>query len=251
MLLIAAALGEELDVALKLYAARSKSRTGGITVWSATQSNKTILFLKTGIGPVRSARRVEQALKEVQPSKILVIGYAGALDSRMKPGDIIVARKAIPLQPQSHKGLPFTASEASGGTELLLWQDLKSAGCTASLEIYLGDLLTSAHVVGDPKQKNLLFSQFGAQAVDMETAAIAAVATDHGIPTGCVRAISDTAQDTFLAPFARDPSAGIFGQASKLTSVGKWADSYRNWRERTAVARKSLSIFLAAYLQPL
>jgi adenosylhomocysteine nucleosidase len=251
MLLIAAALGEELDVGLRLFPVHSKSNPGGVTIWSAAHSDRTIVFLKTGIGPGRSAHRIEKVLQEVRPSKILVIGYAGALDSRLKVGDIFIARKAIPLSPQEHKDLPLAAPEPSGGAELHLWQDLHAAGCTAGLEINLGDLLTSAHIVGDPKQKNLLFHKFGAQAVDMETAAIAAVAAVHGVPIGCVRTISDTAQDNFLAPFAGDPSAGFFGRAAKLASAANWVGGYRDWRERTAVARKSLHLFLSAYLQPI
>jgi len=250
MLLIAAALREELDVALQLFPVRSKSKAGSITVWSAAQADRTLMFLKTGIGPRRSAHRVEKVLEEVRPSKILIIGYAGALDGRLRLGDIFIARKAILLLPQGHKDLPLAAPEPGGGAELHLWQDLYSAGCTAGLETNLGELLTSAHVIGDPQKKSLLFHQFGAQAVDMETAAIATVAAFQGIPIGCVRAISDTAQDDFLAPFASDSSDGFLGRVARLTSASNWPGSLQDWRERTAVARKSLHLFLSAYLQP-
>lgn len=250
MLLIAAALGEELDVPLRLFPVRSKSKRGGFTIWSAAYSGGTILFFKTGIGPGRAAQRIRKVLQEVRPSKILVTGYAGALDGLLKVGDIFIARKAIPLLAQGFKDLPLMAPEPSGSAELDLWQDLYSAGRAAGLEIYSGDLLTSAHIVGDPKQKSLLFHQFGAKAVDMETAAIAAVAAAHGIPIGCVRTISDTAQDNFLAPYAGGSTAGLFAQASRLASAANWLGGYRGWREHTAVARKSLHLFLTAYLQP-
>jgi adenosylhomocysteine nucleosidase len=249
MLLIAAALGEELDVPLRLFPVRSKSKSGGITIRSAAGSGGTILFVKTGIGPGRSAHRIDKVLQQVRPSKILIIGYAGALDGRLKVGDIFIARKAMTLLPQGHKDPPLSSPE-TGGAELQLWPELHSAGSAAGLEINLGDLLTSDHVVGDPKQKILLFHQFRAQAVDMETAAIAAVAAAHGIPIGCVRAISDTAQDSFLAPFAGQPAAGFLTRASKLASAANWVDGYRDWREHAALARRSLHLFLSAYLQP-
>ncbi len=250
MLLIAAALGEELEVALRFFPLHSKSRVAGVALRRALAPwDTTLLFLKTGIGPGRSARRVRKVLQEIRPAKVLVIGYAGALDPRLRVGDLMVPQKAISLLPQQSGDLPLKALKPGSGVDLLLWPDLHAAAGAAGLEINLGPLLTSAEAVGNPEQKSLLFRESGAQAVDMETAAIAALASDQGIPIGCVRVISDTAADRFLEPFVPDPSAGFARRASKLALPANWAEGYRQWRRRTAVARERLHLFLAAYLK--
>jgi adenosylhomocysteine nucleosidase len=58
-----------------------------------------------------------------------------------------------------------------------------------------GRLLTAAKSVGSIEDKAELFRTTGAVAVDMESAAVAEVAEQHGIPFLAVRVIVDSASD--------------------------------------------------------
>lgn len=72
-------------------------------------------------------------------------------------------------------------------------------------ELKVGDIVTSPyiltvdHLVWDPKEKAKLAEEHSARAVDMESAAIAEVCAERGIPFTAVRAVSD-ASDTALSP---------------------------------------------------
>ncbi len=81
----------------------------------------------------------------------------------------------------------------------------------------------------------------------METAALARVAVSEKIPLCCIRVVSDEAEDTFLAPFSFNPSAGIPARAMQLMSAGM-AETYSEWKTHAAVAKESLARFLSRYL---
>jgi adenosylhomocysteine nucleosidase len=60
-------------------------------------------------------------------------------------------------------------------------------------------ILTVDHLVSDPAEKRRLAERHGADAVDMESAAVAEVCAAKGVPFLAVRAVSDTV-DTALSP---------------------------------------------------
>lgn len=72
-------------------------------------------------------------------------------------------------------------------------------------ELKVGDIVESPHIhtadrlIGDPVEKARLAAATGAHAVDMETAAIAEVCAERGLPFLAIRAVSDT-RDTALSP---------------------------------------------------
>jgi hypothetical protein len=131
--------------------------------------------------------------------------------------------------------------------ELTPCEEFAPITTSAGLSAVDGNVLTSAHVLGNPAHKRILREKFHATIVDMETAALARIARSEGIPLGCVRAVSDEAGDTFLTPFSYDPSAGIPTRAKQLMDAGMM-DTYREWKVHSAAAKACLFRFLSAYL---
>ncbi len=246
MQLVAAALEEELESGMALCTNRKRIKCGSVHLWQAVRGLRTIHFLKTGVGPVRSAAKLERALRMIKPSHILVIGYAGALDPGLKLGDLVAVGKALAFSlDKEHPG--WEHIRLYGEIELVLQEELARAAACAGLNACKGDVLTSSYVLGRPEHKRLLFEKFKASIVDMETAALAFAAAAEGIPLSCVRVVSDEAEDTFLAPFSYDPSTGIPARTRKLLDAGM-VQTYRQWKAHASVAKESLSRFLAQYL---
>jgi nucleoside phosphorylase len=248
MLLIAAAMEEELNLAMAFCRDQKKISCPGASFWQATCGGKTIGLLKTGVGPKRSAARLEHILEAAEISRILLIGYAGALDPDLKLGDLVAVRKALACGPdKDHPDLEHM--QLDGTWELADSEGLAAAGESAGLSVCAGDALTSAYVIGDPAQKRLLYDKFHASVVDMETAALARAAIAKTIPFSCIRAVSDEAHDTFLAPISYNPSSSIPARAIKLIGAGNWMRIYREWKEHSSAAGKCLSRFLSHYLE--
>jgi len=115
-----------------------------------------------GIGFQAARRASEAAIALYRPSLIQSVGFAGALDPSLHVGDIFC---------------PALIVDARDGSRV-------------PLECGEGTLITFMEVAG-AEQKFKLAKAYGAQAIDMEAAAVAAAATAHGIPFGVVKVISD------------------------------------------------------------
>jgi len=246
MLLVAAALREELSLAMELCCAHARISRQDVSIWRATRNKKPISFLKTGVGPRRAAAALERALGLARVSRILVIGYAGALDPNLEVGDLVVVRKA--LLRGDHSGPALEESQVAGSWELADYDVLPEIGISAGLRISAGDAYTSPYVVGKPEHKRLLYERFHASVVDMETAALARAAASRGISLSCVRVVSDNAHDSFLAPISYDPSCAFSFRLLRIICAGTWIRPYREWKLRTGVAKESMRRFLACYL---
>ncbi len=246
MLLIAAALQEELNVALSLRRDSQKIRRKGIEFWQAVDRDRTIHFIKTGVGPRRSAERLANAIEILGVSKILVIGYAGALDPELTLGTLVVVEKALSCSIDTAN--PAVKNMKLDGTFLLAPSvSLVRVAESLNIPVRCGDTVTSSHVWGNPEHKGILLRKFRACIVDMETAALAGVSVNANIPLRCIRVVSDEAGDSFLEPFSYDPSAGVPKRAGRLIGKGNPLQAFRKWKHNTLKARDCLGRFLSGY----
>jgi adenosylhomocysteine nucleosidase len=126
-----------------------------------------------GIGAQAACRATEAVCDFYHPALILSVGFAGALGSTLKVGNIFLPRFVIDANDGSKV-------EMSSGT---------------------GTLLTVSAVAGANEKASYL-KDYGAAAIDMEAAAVARAAQSHSIPFMAVKAISDE-YDFDLPPMER------------------------------------------------
>jgi adenosylhomocysteine nucleosidase len=247
MVLVLAAMMEELRVTLDLCSERTRLPSRGIRAYRGIRGRQAIYVLKTGIGPVRAGNTLERALQMLTPDQLLVTGYAGALDPSLKVGDLVVGSQA---------GMPESATSENRNSEgslnsypLADVEKLLHLGLSRGLTIHKGDVLTCNHLVGDPAAKRRWHEQCGASFVDMETAELARVAQCRDIPIACIRAITDEAEDDLLAPFSKKGDMGSIGRVARMLKAGRWRTRYEGWRAGAAAARSSLRQFLTYYFE--
>jgi adenosylhomocysteine nucleosidase len=247
MLLITAAMQEELKVALSQCRNPQKRRLRGVDFWLGERGGRGMYFLKTGVGPKRSAATLQAALEVLDVSQILVVGYAGALDPQLKLGTLVVVKKALFCNiDKADPAVGNMRKEAE--FELAKWDFPTQTTESTHLPLFFADTLTTPHVWGNPDHKKILMRKFGTAVVDMETAALASVAESLSIPLRCLRVVSDEAEDSFLEPFSYDPSAGISKRAGQILKKGNPVKTLREWKCNTSVARVSLNRLLSEYL---
>jgi adenosylhomocysteine nucleosidase len=126
-----------------------------------------------GIGHEAAQRATEATVNFYQPALIASVGFAGALDPTLKVGYIFQPRFVTDVKDGSR-------IEIGSGA---------------------GTLLTSSAIAGT-HQKAQYSKAYGAEAIDMEAAAVARVAQSHSIPFLAVKAISDE-YDFDLPPMDR------------------------------------------------
>ena len=248
MVLVVAALAEEAKVVLE-SASQVRRIVGAAGLLEARRGGQQFRLLRCGVGPKVAATRLADVLKHVRPSLLLIIGYAGALKRGLELGELVAIDRSSLLGRLRPEVLTAEDSVCQGSWELRASRRLAQIAAAAGLSIRRSEGLTSYDVVGDPFHKELLYRQFGAGVVDMETAALAREAESGGIPAACVRAITDPADDKFLKPFSfRSRAERITAHVNSL-ATGKFFCNLQEWNERTSIARQSLRRFLDVYFQ--
>jgi len=174
-----------------------------------------------GIGP-EAARRATQAILELYaPSLVLSVGFAGALSPELKVGDVFTPAQVINLADGSK-----VAAGVGSGT------------------------LLSLGYIANKDEKFKLATAYGAQAADMESAAVARGAEAMGIAFRAVKAISDAADFT-MPPMkgAVDPAGNFhIGRFLLFAILQPWSWlSIVRLARNSSVAAKTLSNYLNQY----
>lgn len=132
----------------------------------------------TGVGCSRTRVALQHILTEANsPRAIIAAGFCGALQPGLQVGDIVVAGEVVDL-----------AGHSWPSHSTLLPQNQQYRR-----------LLTTNHLIANAVEKQRLGEFHKADAVDMESAAVAEACAARDIPFLAVRAVSDTI-DTKLSP---------------------------------------------------
>jgi adenosylhomocysteine nucleosidase len=128
----------------------------------------------TGIGTALAHAATVRLLDEVDVEWVIVVGIAGAIDNQTPIGTLV---------------LPQLVINAADGSE-----HRPTPLCVGLGNMAQGKLWTTDELLLDPALHADLRAD-GVVALDMETAAVAKVCADRGVPWSVVRAISDRAGD--------------------------------------------------------
>ena len=157
--------------------------------------DRDVVLVCGGIGAVAARRASEAAVAIFEPQSVCSAGFAGALDDKLQVGDILRPHTVI----NSGDGSAVTLGNGEG-------------------------ILISFMAVASPEQKSKLRESYGAQAVDMEAAAVARAAESRNIPFTAIKAISDAA-DFDLPPTDRFVNSD--GSFSEMRFA--WFAAIRPW----------------------
>ena len=148
-----------------------------------------------GIGAEAARRAAEAVIAIYAPKVVYSAGFAGALDPGLKVCDVVQPRRVV------------------------------NAGDGSSVNLDQGEgVLVSFGSVASPAQKAKLRDSFGAQAVDMEAAAVARAAEARGAGFAVVKVISDEFDFTFPSMERFVDSNGQF-----LERRFAWFTALRPW----------------------
>ena len=157
--------------------------------------NDEIVLVCGGVGSTAARRAAEAIIALFHPGMVYSVGFAGALDPKLKVPDLLRPSRVINAGDAS-------STKIEGGTGVLV-----SFGSVAS-----------------PEQKARLRDSFGAQAVDMEAAAVARAAEARGVAFGVVKVISDEADFEFPAMERFVDAEGRFSESrfAMFAAIRPW-----------------------------
>ncbi|HEY1678873.1 MAG TPA: hypothetical protein VGG04_14250 [Candidatus Sulfotelmatobacter sp.] len=149
--------------------------------------NDDAVLVCGGIGAEAARRAAEAVIALFEPATIYSAGFAGALDSASKVGDLVRPARVV----NAGDGSSFALDGGVG-------------------------VLVSFSSVASPEQKRKLRESYLADAVDMEAAAVARAAELRGVDFAVIKAISDEVDFDF-------PSTEKFIDASGRFWEGRFA----------------------------
>lgn len=152
-----------------------------------TRARSEVSVLVTGIGKENAARSVRDHLCLHPPRRVFTCGFAGGLSPGLKTGDVV-----------------FQAAEPE------LSRTLVQSGARPASFFCAGHIATTAAAKAELRRAT------GADAVEMESAAIHAVCRERGIPCATVRVISDTAHEDLPLDFNHLANADLSLNYGKL-----------------------------------
>jgi adenosylhomocysteine nucleosidase len=179
-----------------------------------------LVVMVGGVGKVAAAMAAQYACDVFKPRCLIAIGLAGALENRSRRGRVIVATGAVqhdmdgrPLTDAKGVipglGLSIISANPAVAETLLRAARYKSEDALSGL-VLTGDQIVTSRAVRDGLAKDFP----DGLCIDMETAAIAQVAHQNGVPWSGLRVTSDSADETFdlkgVLGFGVETAANLF-----------------------------------------
>ncbi|HZQ57377.1 MAG TPA: hypothetical protein VFA84_05055 [Acidimicrobiales bacterium] len=162
-----------------------RATIGGLKGYRGQASGAPVVAVVTGMGPRLASEGVRRLLDAVDVGRIVVVGITGAVDKGTPVGMIVVPEVVV----DGDSGAEFRPAPLTGLTNK-------------------GRMRTSATLTNP--EDLAARGEDGVDALDMETAAVAAVCDARGTPWAVVRAVSDAGVDTDVAGLGReDGSADV------------------------------------------
>ena len=158
----------------------------GVRCHIGQRGNRTYWLIQTGVGPVAAAAVAGRVLKAQAMSLVMSTGFACALVPA-QVGDLILGTAVSSVQAEGTSTMrndPVPCDGAVCGGLLAVAQD-------AGLVARVGTFVSSGTVVWQAQEKRRLRLLTDATGLDMESAAVAAVAQEQGFPMAIVRTASD------------------------------------------------------------
>jgi adenosylhomocysteine nucleosidase len=175
----------------------TSSIVGGRTAWAGDVDGKDVVATLAGVGVTPATEATEYLIDRFTPSLVVLSGIAGGIDAGLVVGDLVV---------------PEVVIDYATGTEF--------RSTPVGDTVPAGRLITTDGLIDQPLL--LEENKRGVIAVDMETAAMAAVCEQRGVPWLAFRGISDLTDEGFvdddtMTLIKADGSADVVG-ALKLVA---------------------------------
>lgn len=219
---ILGAMGSEVNVLVEELEDAKDHEIEGIFFWEGRLQGRRVVVARTGVGKVNAAITATLLYEHFRPAEVLFTGIAGGLRPSLLPGDIVIAAKTVqhdfgtltsegfhrrgarnPISPERNplfipadRRLLRVALAAAKTVKL---DAIRLREGTRTPSVVEGTVATGDVFVASPAKKAELHKELGADAVEMEGAAVAQVCWQWQVPCLVIRSVSDLADDNALA----------------------------------------------------
>jgi len=169
---------------------------GGVRCHIGQRGNHTYWLVQTGVGPVAASAVAGRVLKAQAMSLVMSTGFACALVPA-QVGDLIVGTAVSSVRTDG----VWTIRNDRVSCDETVCAGLLAVAKDAGLVARVGTVVSSETVVWQALEKHRLQHLTDATGLDMESAALAAVAQERDLPMAIVRTVSDLVDEDLPLDF--------------------------------------------------
>lgn len=159
-----------------------------------------------GVGKVNAAYKTTEIIYQFQPDLIVNVGYAGGLIDNAKKGDVAIGNDYVQVDftPFFSQNIPIINKSPREVVD-----HLEKVAEKLEFPYFTGKIATGDFFLQSTKKKNEIRNKFNPIAFDMESAAVAQVATKKEVDFIALRTFSDLADDDAAEEAVADKSGQI------------------------------------------
>jgi purine-nucleoside phosphorylase len=176
---------------------------------------KPVSIMGSGMGMPSISIYAHELYAEFGVQRIVRVGTCGALHASMRLGDLVLATAASTDSAMNRQRFGGWDYAPAGDFDML--QAVHSGARSAGLRVHTGDVFSTDYFYHPDKDFVARLTRFGVLALDMETAALYALAREHGRRAATLLTVSDVL-----------PTAEHFTPAERQAAFGKVADIVLN-----------------------
>ena len=209
----------------------TETKIAGITFYEGVLSGGRAVLAQCGVGKVNAGICVQILASVFGVTHIINTGIAGALDSSLRPCDIVISTDALyhdvdavafgyPLGTVPGMQAVFAADDfliKAAQRAFVATQEKSQA--KSKNKVLTGRIATGDVFVADKSVKNKIVELFHPLCVEMEGAAIAHAATLNDIPFVIIRSISDMADESGMGDYSFNEKTAAEISASLVLEI--------------------------------
>jgi adenosylhomocysteine nucleosidase len=158
---------------------------GSLRAGRSTSAGYEFLLVGSGMGFDNAAKAAEMILRDGRPDLLISAGFCGGIDSELRVGDVVVAKKIMIACESGFEEVPVLLSP--------IGQNFVARQGAVGQRIVGGTFISTAVITSKLRLAGMLSGSYPDSVVEMESGAVAIVAAEHNIPLLAIRAVSDTA----------------------------------------------------------
>jgi adenosylhomocysteine nucleosidase len=191
----------------------------GISFTSGRIAGRPVVVAWTGVGKVNAALVTTLLLEHFRPGQVIFTGIAGAVDPNLEPGDLVIARQTAHhdmgtwwSEGIEHGGVrnrltgstnpvffpadPNLLAVASRAAQATTFDPIAHRNGRRPPRVVVGTIVTGDTFIMSTDKCAELAEKLGADAVEMEGAAVAQICYQRGIACLVIRSIADKADES-------------------------------------------------------
>ena len=239
---ILGAMPEEVVMLEKQLSKKSERSIEGIKFTNGQLMGRNVVIAQTGTGKVNAAMTATLVIENFHPKQVIFTGIAGAINPQLSPGDIVIAEKTAqhdsgiltpdglenkgainPINEQRNPVFypadPALLQLAEYAAQNVALEKIKTSQGERAPGIMKGVVVTGDIFVASPQKCEELRKTLGADAVEMEGAAVAQICYQLGIPCIVIRSISDNANEKATEDMEKFSKIAAMNSASMVVGI--------------------------------